>query len=98
MILDGEENKAMRILLKQRLAGLELLDSRSSLGSFDSLVDLAGLQVDVGDRRVFLASGFEVELLRGGIAHLQVLERRGSLEDIVRWMDRGRVYHGRRRR
>jgi len=93
MVLDGEENETVRVLLQERLTGLELLNGRSRLGSLDGLLDRLGdSRVDVGSRRVLLAG--EVELLDGRVAHLEVLERGGSLCAIVQLastLDFGRV-------
>lgn len=83
MVLDREENETVRVLLQQRLAGLDLLKTRSHLGSLLRLLGsrLDDLRVDseLGSRRVFLASGLEVELLDGRVVHLEVLQRGGSL-------------------
>lgn len=80
MILDGEEDKAMRVLLEQRLLGLDILDARSHLGSFLSLVgDLVRLQVDVRRACIFLAGNVEVDLLDGRVTHFEILEGGSSL-------------------
>lgn len=82
MVLDGEKNEATRVFLKQRLVGLKLLNSGSRLGSFSRLLDgLGDSRVNgmLGSRRVLLASSFEVELLDGRFAHLEILQRGSSL-------------------
>lgn len=77
MVLDGEKDETVRVFLKQRLAGLHLLDTGRNLGGFDGLLDgLVGSHVN-GGRRVLLAT--EVELLDRRVAHLEVLEGGSSL-------------------
>lgn len=66
VVLDGEEDEAVRVLLEERLVGLKLLDARSNLGGLDSLLGgLGGGRVDVLERRgrVLLADRLEIELL-----------------------------------
>lgn len=93
MVLDGKENETVRVLLQERLTGLEFLNGRNRLGSLDGLLGgLGDSRVDVGSRRVLLAG--EVELLDGRVAHLEVLEGGGSLCTIVQLastLDFGRV-------
>lgn len=82
MVLDGEENETVRVLLQERLSSLELLNGRLRLGSLGRLLGgLGDSRVDVGSRRVLLAG--KVELFDGGVAHLEVLEGGGSLYAIV---------------
>lgn len=86
MVLDGEKHEATRVLLKQRLVGFNLLNSRSRLGSFSRLLDRLGdsrVNGVLRSRRVLLASSFEVELLDGRVAHLEVLQRGSSLFTVV---------------
>lgn len=86
MVLDGEKHEATRVLLKQRLVGFNLLNSRSRLGSFSRLLDRLGdsrVNGVLRSRRVLLASSFEVELLDGRVAHLEVLQRGSSLFKVV---------------
>jgi hypothetical protein len=82
VVLDGEEDEAVGVLLEEGLIGLSLLNTRSNLGNLEGLLDgLGGGRVDGLERRgrVLLADGLEVELLDGGIAHLEVLEGGSSL-------------------
>lgn len=79
MVLDGEENETMRVLLQQRLVCLALLDGGSHLGKLRLGWLLGhGLSLDVGrvDRtrhgNVLLVRGLEAELLDGRIAHLEL--------------------------
>jgi hypothetical protein len=83
MILDGEQDETVGVLLKQRLVGLDLPSIDGSLGEFDGLLSggLSGRRVDNGGRdgSVLLSRSFKVELLDRGIAHLEVLKRGSSL-------------------
>lgn len=61
MILDGKEDKAVGVLLKQRLIGLSGLDSRSNLGGFNRLLDGSiACGVEGRDGHVFFSRGCEV--------------------------------------
>jgi hypothetical protein len=82
VVLDGEENETVGVLLKEGLVGLSLLDRSSNLRNLKGLLDGLGVgRVDGLERRgrVLLADGLEVELLNGGVAHLEVLEGGSSL-------------------
>jgi len=94
MILYGEEDESLRILLKERLIGLVRLDSagNSRLGGFLCWLDLsdASLAVLVDDlrlggdffgRRVVLLVGAVKVKLFDRRLHLQVVNSRSSLED-----------------
>ena len=68
VVLDGEEDETVRVLLEERLVGLKLLDARSNLGSLNGLLGrLRGGRVDGLERRgrVLLADRLEIELLNG---------------------------------
>lgn len=67
MVLDGEEDETVGVLLEERLVGLSLLDTKGNLGGLDGLLDGLGGRVDGLERRgrVLLADGLEVELLDG---------------------------------
>lgn len=86
VILDGEKDESIGILLEQWLVGLEVLGSFSG-GSNMGLLGLwlgsglLGFHDALGDGGVFLVRNVEVELLDRRIAHLEGLEGRGSLED-----------------
>lgn len=82
VVLDGEEDETVRVLLQERLIGLGLLDARSNLGGLDGLLaQLVDRRVDgLGRRDILLASGLEVELLDRRVTHLEVLERGSSLK------------------
>jgi hypothetical protein len=77
MVLDGEQDKSVRVLLKQRLISLNSLDVKSSLRRLSRLLcsGLGGRHVDYGvrDGSVLFAGSFKIELLDGGIIHLEVL-------------------------
>ena len=79
VVLDGEKNEAVGVLLQEGLAGLSSLDTSSSLGNLSD--GLLGGRVDglSGGRDILLADRGEVELLSGGVAHLKVLEGGSSL-------------------
>lgn len=82
VVLDGEEDETVRVLLEKRLVGLKLLDARSNLGALDGLLGgLGGGRVNGLERRgrVLLAERLEIELLNGRVAHLEVLEGGSSL-------------------
>lgn len=81
MVLNGEQNEAVGVLLQERLVGLKLLSSGSSLGNLNGLLgNLVGGGVDGVERRgVLLANGLEVKLLDGRVAHLEILEGGSSL-------------------
>jgi hypothetical protein len=86
VVLDGEEDETVGILLEEGLIGLSLLDTRGDLGDLNGLLDgLGDGRVDGLERRgrVLLADGLEVELLDRGIAHLEVLEGGSSLRKYV---------------
>jgi hypothetical protein len=83
MILDGEQNEAVRILLKKWLACFKFLDTRNSLwGFFDNgllhgLLD-HGLNVlcDIKSSRqgrVFFVRWLKVELFDRRVTHLEFL-------------------------
>lgn len=66
VVLDGEEDKTVRVLLEERLIGLKLLDTQSNLGDLDGLLGgLGGGRVDGFERRgrVLLADRLEIKLL-----------------------------------
>lgn len=67
VVLDGEQDETVGVLLEEGLVGLGLLDTRSDLGGLNDLVaHLVDSRVGGLERRdVFLASGLEVELLNG---------------------------------
>lgn len=87
MVLDGEENEALTVLLEKRLVHLLLLDARGDHRRFLLLRGLlSGLGLNVGcggnvraDGLVLLVGVVEVELLDGGL-HLERIESGGSLE------------------
>lgn len=81
MVLDGEENETAGVLLQEGLLSLKLLDGKSLGGLGGLLSHLLGRRVGRldGRGRVLLAGSLEVELLNGGVAHLEVLERGSSL-------------------
>lgn len=69
MILDGEQNEAMRVLLKKGLVRFHFLDASNLGGDFGRLFNggLGSGHVDDLERRrsVLLACSFEIELLDG---------------------------------
>lgn len=88
MVLDWEENEALRVLLQKRLVCLFGLDRWSYhngllLDFLDGLLDH-----DVNNRRVgveghvLLAGSCELELLGRRLAHLETLNGRGSLQQV----------------
>lgn len=79
VVLDGEKNETVGVLLQEGLVGLSGLDTSSSLGGLNN--GLLGGRVDRlgGGGDILLADGGEVELLNRGIAHLKVLEGGSSL-------------------
>ena len=85
MILDGEQNKTMRVLLEKGLVRFHFLDASNLGGEFGRLFNngLAGGHVGDLERRrsVLLACGFEIELLDRRVTHLEVLEGGCSLSN-----------------
>jgi hypothetical protein len=84
MVLNREENKSLRILLKEGLVGFLSLNARgSSLGLLllgllnDLCLQLGGIGGLV-ERLVFLVGGTEVELFDRGL-HVEVLNCGSSL-------------------
>ena len=77
VVLDGEHDETVGVLLEEGLSSLHGLDS---FGLGKSLLDglLDGVDLH-GGRDIFLANGGEVELLDGGVRHLEVLEGGSSL-------------------
>jgi hypothetical protein len=81
MVLDREENKALRVLLEKWLISFLWLDCWCNCYNCDGLLDFDG----VNDWRVgiegyvLLADGLEVELLGRRVTHLQALNGRCSL-------------------
>lgn len=67
VVLDGEQDETVGVLLEEGLVGLGLLDTRSDLRDLNDLVaHLVDSRVGGLERRdVFLASGLEIELLNG---------------------------------
>lgn len=81
MVLDGEENETLRVLLKEGLIELLSLGSHNSFCLFLCLLDnlgpeLCGIDVVVG--LVLLVGDTEVELLDGRF-HVKVLDTGSSL-------------------
>jgi len=81
VVLDGEKNEALRVLLEEGLVGLFWLDGCSS-GLLLDLLDLGDNRLGVLDGDgvgvVFLVGGIEVELLNGRL-YLESLNGSGSL-------------------
>lgn len=82
VVLDGEEDETVRVLLQKGLIGLGLLDTRSHFGGFnDLLAELVNGRVDrLGRRDILFASRLEVELLDWRVAHLEVFKGGSSLQ------------------
>lgn len=87
MVLEGEENETVRVLLENRLVLLELEEGVECdrllfflvLGGLNGLLKLGDVIDDRGGRRVLLVGDAEVEGLDGRVAHLESLERGNSL-------------------
>ena len=85
MVLDGEENKTLGVLLKQGFIGFLSLNTGGNsdlgavlLGLLDSFrLELVGF-CGVAQRLVFLVGGTKVKFLNWGF-HVEVLDRGGSL-------------------
>ena len=89
MVLDGEEDEALGVLLQKGLVGLLWSDGRcnSSLGLLLGLlynrllrVDLVGKSVDIGVKRRVLLAGVKVQLLHGRL-HLEGLHVGSDLDE-----------------
>lgn len=74
VILDGEHDETVGVLLEEGLSGLKLLDGRSSLCGKSLLGGLLGVDGLCGGGDILLAYRSEIELLGGRVAHLEVLE------------------------
>lgn len=82
MVLDREQDKAVGVLLEQRLVGLNFSNFELGLRRPNRLLcngHGGGVDDSVGRRRVLLVRGFEVEFLDRRVVHLKVLERGSSL-------------------
>lgn len=81
MVLDGEKDESLRVLLEEGLVGLLGPEARGGSGLLD-LLDLGDDGLDLLDGSdvgvVLLISDVEVELLDGGL-HLEGLDSSGSL-------------------
>jgi len=81
VVLDGEKDESLRVLLEEGLVGLLGPEARSGSGLLD-LLDLGDDGLDLLDGSdvgvVLLISDVEVELLDGGL-HLEGLDSSGSL-------------------
>lgn len=86
MILDGEEDEAMGVLLQQWLVGFEIFDSGSDMRLFRLWLGSGFLRLGdaLGDGIVLLVCNVEVEFLHRGIAHLQRLKGGSSLKNAYR--------------
>lgn len=87
MVLDWEQDKALRVLLEKGLIGLFRLNCWRNNNGFLYLDFLDGLlDLDLDNRRVgvkrhvLLASSLELELLGRRLAHLKTLNAGGGLE------------------
>lgn len=84
MVLNWKEDESLRIVLKQGLGCLHLLDARNNLGNFlhsrllCCRLDVGSGRVDDGGGVLFF-SGLEAQLLDWRV-HLQLLERSSSLD------------------
>lgn len=87
MVLDGEQDEAVGVLLQQRLVGLLLPDCGSSGG----VLDVVGLFGEIGDALDGAGDGVvcpvvvagEVQLLGGRVVHVEVGNGRSSLQKRV---------------
>jgi hypothetical protein len=87
VVLNREQDKALRVLLEKGLIGLFRLNcwrNNNGLLCLDFLDGLLDLDLDdwrVGvERRVLLASSLELQLLGRRLAHLKPLNAGGGLE------------------
>lgn len=86
MVLDGEENEALRVLGEERLIGLLRLEGRGDLLGLGGLLVRVVFGIDLGlelskvlvEGLVLLVGGTELELL-GGRVHVEVLDTGGNL-------------------
>jgi hypothetical protein len=80
MVLDGEENEASRVLLKEGLLGLLLFDGRRDgrLDFLDVILEVIW-DADDGLESVLLLRWREVELLCGRVGHLECVNCRCNL-------------------
>lgn len=86
MVLDGEENEALRVLGEERLIGLLRLEGRGHLLGLGGLSVRVVFSIYLGfelskvlvEGLVLLVGGTEVELLRGRV-HVEILDTGGNL-------------------
>jgi hypothetical protein len=83
VVLDGEQDESLGVLLEQGLVCLLRLDGRRDVGLAVGRVDLLDVKVwdaDNGLVDVLLVRRREVELLCGGISHAECVDCRSSLD------------------